>query len=86
MKVILKGVQLVDFVDTESGRSIKGTKLHVVSVDQENTSRFTGYRTAQVFTNIKLPDLVIDSVYELVYFQPLGSNRSYLSEIIPSKI
>lgn len=84
MKVKLFGVQHVDFapvVDGVEQARIVGDKLHVVSEMKENSFGMVGQRTASVFVRqgiVDVASLKIGGVIDLIYEQPLGSNKSRL--------
>ena len=87
MKAKFMGVQNMDFVAEETGERIVGKKLHLVSVVAENDQFMTGYRVATVFVRdcFHLPDLKPGDTIDLVYTQRLGSNKSFLAEVVPIK-
>lgn len=80
MKATLVGKQHLDF--EADGERIQGTKLHVVSFDQENSEDMLGSRVAAVFTKLPCQNLDIDSIIDLRYETTLGSNKARLVEII----
>lgn len=81
MVVKLLGVRRVSYVSKNTGAQVNGWELHVMDTEQVNSDWFTGYRTAQIFTTRQLPDLKINGMYDLIYHQNLGSDRSYLQEV-----
>lgn len=82
MKVKLVGIQPINFTN-DGGDVIKGTKLHVVSLDSENTESMHGRVAAAVFTTLDVSRLRLDGIVDLVYEQRLGSKRALLVAVEP---
>lgn len=84
MKAKLMGIQKVDFVSEETGERIVGTKIHVVSLSEENDDMFIGTRVAVIFTKLDVSKIKPGAIVELVYEHRLGSNRTFLTSILPA--
>lgn len=84
MKVKMMGVQRIDFT-TDDGELIQGNKLHVLSERLEQDTQMHGYRCASIFTKLPIPKFTPGDIFDLVYEQQLGSNKSRLVAIQPVK-
>lgn len=87
MKMLVVGVQKVDFTPKDSDIPIRGVKLHVVKDCTANQSRFTIGRVVDtVFISSLLPlsklDFKPDKVYDFIY--EFDGRRGYLMDIKPT--
>ncbi len=87
MKMLVVGVQKVDFTPKDSDIPIRGVKLHVVKDCTESQSRFTSGRVVDtVFISSLLPlsklDFKPDKVYDFIY--EFDGRRGYLTDIKPT--
>lgn len=87
MKMLVVGIQKVDFVPKDSDTPVKGVKLHVVKDCTENQSRFiTGRVVDTVFigssSSLSKFDFKPDVVYDFVY--EFDGHRGYLVDIKPT--
>lgn len=84
MKAKLMGIQHVDFIPVKDGIEqprVTGDKLHVVAEMKESGIGMTGQRVASVFVRqgaVDVPSLKLGGIVDLVYDQPLGTNKSRL--------
>lgn len=87
MKMLVVGVQKVDFVPKDSDTPVKGVKLHVVKDCTGNQSKFiTGRAVDTLFISASNPlskfgfepDVLYDFVYEF------DGRRGYLTDVKPS--
>ena len=87
MKMLVVGVQKVDFIPKDSDTPVKGVKLHVVKDCTENQSKFIRGRvvdTVFIGSSSSLskfdfkPDIVYDFIYEF------DGRRGYLTDIKPT--
>ena len=87
MKMLVVGVQKVDFVPKDSDTPVKGVKLHVVKDCTENQSKFICGRVVDtVFigssNSLSKIDFKPDTVYDFVY--EFDGRRGYLTDIKPT--
>lgn len=87
MKMLVVGVQKVDFVPKDSDIPVKGIKLHVVKDCTENQSKFICGRVVDtVFicssNSLSKFDFKPDTVYDFVY--EFDGRRGYLTDIKPT--
>lgn len=87
MKMLVVGVQKVDFTPKDSGIPVRGTKLHVVKDCTENQSKFiTGRVVDTVFigssSSLSKLDFKPDKVYDFIY--EFDGRRGYLTDIKPT--
>lgn len=87
MKMLVVGVQKVDFTPKDSDVPVRGTKLHVVKDCTENQSKFISGRVVDtVFIGSSNPlsnhDYKPDKVYDFIY--EFDGRRGYLTDIKPT--
>ena len=87
MKMLVVGVQKVDFVPKDSDIPVKGVKLHVVKDCTENQSKFIRGRVVDTvfigsLSSLSKFDFKPDSVYDFVY--EFDGRRGYLTDIKPT--
>lgn len=87
MKMLVVGIQKVDFVPKDSDTPVKGVKLHVVKDCTENQSKFIRGRVVDtVFigssSSLSEFDFNPDTVYDFVY--EFDGRRGYLTDIKPT--
>ena len=87
MKMLVVGIQKVDFVPKDSDTPVKGLKLHVVKDCTENQSRFICGRVVDtVFigcsSSLSNFDFKPDTVYDFIY--EFDGRRGYLVDIKPT--
>lgn len=87
MKMLVVGIQKVDFVPKDSDTPVKGVKLHVVKDCTENQSKFIRGRVVDtVFigssSSLSKFDFTPDTVYDFVY--EFDGRRGYLTDIKPT--
>lgn len=87
MKMLVVGIQEVDFVPKDSDIPVKGVKLHVVKDCTENQSKFIRGRVVDtVFigssSSLSKFDFKPDTVYDFVY--EFDGRRGYLTDIKPT--
>lgn len=87
MKMLVVGIQKVDFVPKDSDTPVKGVKLHVVKDCTENQSKFIRGRVVDtVFigasSSLSKFDFKSDTVYDFVY--EFDGRRGYLTDIKPT--
>lgn len=87
MKMLVVGVQKVDFTPKDSDIPVRGTKLHVVKECTENQSKFISGRVVDtVFISSSIPlskfDFKPDKVYDFIY--EFDGRRGYLTDIKPT--
>lgn len=87
MKMLVVGVQKVDFVPKDSDTSVKGIKVHVVKDCSENQSRYIEGRVVDtVFISSSSPlssyKFKLDEVYDFIY--EFDGRRGYLVNIKPT--
>lgn len=87
MKMLVVGVQKVDFTPKDSDIPIRGVKLHVVKDCTESQLRFTSGRVVDtVFISSLLPlsklDFKPDKVYDFIY--EFDGRRGYLVDVKPT--
>ena len=87
MKMLVVGIQKVDFVPKDSDTPVKGVKLHVVKDCTENQSKFIRGRVVDtVFigssSSLSKLDFKPDTVYDFVY--EFDGRRGYLTDIKPT--
>ena len=84
MKMLVVGVQKVDFIPKDSDTPVKGVKLHVVKDCTENQSKFIRGRVVDtVFigssSSLSKFDFKPDTVYDFIY--EFDGRRGYLTDI-----
>ena len=84
MKMLVVGVQRVDFVPKDSDTPVKGVKLHVVKDCTENQSKFICGRVVDtIFISSSNPlsefDFKVDKYYDFIY--DFDGHRGYLVDI-----
>ena len=87
MKMLVVGIQKVDFIPKDSDTPVKGVKLHVVKECTENQSKFIRGRVVDtVFigssSSLSKFDFKLDTVYDFVY--EFDGRRGYLTDIKPT--
>ena len=87
MKMLVVGIQKVDFVPKDSDIPVKGVKLHVVKDCTENQSKFICGRVVDtVFigssSSLSKFDFEPDTVYDFIY--EFDGRRGYLTDIKPT--
>lgn len=87
MKMLVVGIQKVDFVPKDSDTPVKGVKLHVVKDCNENQSKFICGRVVDtVFigsaSHLSKFDFKPDTVYDFIY--EYDGRRGYLTDIKPT--
>ena len=87
MKMLVVGIQKVDFVPKDSDTPVKGVKLHVVKDCTEKQSKFICGRVVDtVFigssSSLSKFDFKPDTVYDFVY--EFDGRRGYLTDIKPT--
>lgn len=87
MKMLVVGVQKVDFIPKDSDTPVKGIKVHVVKECTENQSRFVEGRVVDtVFISSSNPlsgfKFGLDEVYDFIY--DFDGRRGYLMNIKPT--
>ena len=87
MKMLVVGVQKVDFVPKDSDTPVKGIKLHVVKDCTENQLKFICGRVVDtVFigssNSLSKFDFKPDTVYDFIY--EFDGRRGYLTDIKPT--
>ena len=87
MKMLVVGIQKVDFVPKDSDTPVKGVKLHVVKDCTENQSKFICGRVVDtVFigssSSLSKLDFKPDTVYDFIY--EFDGRRGYLTDIKPT--
>lgn len=87
MKMLVVGIQKVDFVPKDSDTPVKGVKLHVVKDCTENQSKFIFGRVVDtVFigssSSLSKFDFKPDTVYDFIY--EFDGHRGYLVDIKPT--
>ena len=84
MKMLVVGVQKVDFIPKDSDTPVKGVKLHVVKDCTENQSKFIRGRVVDtVFigssSSLSKFDFKPDTFYDFIY--EFDGRRGYLTDI-----
>ena len=87
MKMLVVGIQKVDFVPKDSDTPVKGVKLHVVKDCTENQSKFIRGRVVDtVFigssSSLSKVDFKLDTIYDFIY--EFDGRRGYLTDIKPT--
>lgn len=87
MKMLVVGIQEVDFTPRDSDVPVRGTKLHVVKDCTESQSKFINGRVVDtVFigssSSLSKFDFKPDTVYDFVY--EYDGRRGYLVDIKPT--
>lgn len=87
MKMLVVGVQKVDFTPKDSDVPVRGTKLHVIKDCTEKQSRFISGRVVDtVFiassSSLSKLDFKLDKVYDFIY--EFDGRRGYLTDIKPT--
>lgn len=87
MKMLVVGIQKVDFVPKDSDTPVKGVKLHVVKDCTENQSKFIRGRVVDTIfigssSSLSKLDFKLDTVYDFVY--EFDGRRGYLTDIKPT--
>jgi hypothetical protein len=87
MKMLVVGVQKVDFTPKDSDTPVRGVKLHVVKDCTENQSKFVSGRVVDtVFISSSSPlskfGFKPDEVYDFIY--EFDGRRGYLTDIKPT--
>lgn len=87
MKMLVVGVQKVDFTPKDSDIPVRGTKLHVVKECTETQSKFISGRVVDtVFISSSNPfskfDFKPDKVYDFIY--DFDGRRGFLTDIKPT--
>ena len=87
MKMLVVGIQKVEFIPKESETPVKGVKLHVVKDCSENQSKFICGRVVDtVFisssSSLSKFDFKPETVYDFVY--EFDGRRGYLIDIKPT--
>lgn len=80
MKCLLLGKQNVNFED-QKGQPVIGTKLHLVSCNEESSMEMLGRRCSPEFVKFNVDDLMVPSVVNLIYEPLLGSKRMRLVKV-----
>lgn len=87
MKMLVVGVQNVDFTPKDSDTPVRGVKLHVVKDCTEKQSEFVDGRVVDtVFigssSSLSKLDFKPDKVYDFIY--EFDGRRGYLTDIKPT--
>lgn len=87
MKMLVVGIQKVDFIPKDSDTPVKGVKLHVVKDCTENQSKFIRGRVVDTvfigsLSSLSKFDFKPDTVYDFVY--EFDGRRGYLTDIKPT--
>lgn len=87
MKMLVVGVQKVDFIPKDSDSPVKGVKLHVVKDCSENQKNFVVGRVVDtVFisssNSLSKFDFKVDVVYDFIY--EFDGRRGYLTDVKPT--
>lgn len=87
MKMLVVGIQKVDFVPKDSDTPVKGVKLHVVKDCTENQSKFICGRVVDTvfigsLSSLSKFDFKPDTVYDFIY--EFDGRRGYLTDIKPT--
>lgn len=87
MKMLVVGVQKVDFTPKDSDVPVRGIKLHVIKDCTEKQSKFISGRVVDtVFiassSSLSKLDFKLDKVYDFIY--EFDGRRGFLTDIKPT--